>query len=161
MLVYLVRHAEAVEGGVDFERKLTNKGRSRSLKVAKALVGLKCRPEVIISSPLIRAEQTAKSLADILEPVNGLKQSELLAGGADTEKTARWICSRKERELMCVGHVPDMPRLASMLLVGNDELSFEFKKLGVCCISFTGQAEPGHGSLMWFMKPYQLELISD
>lgn len=161
MFVYLVRHAEAVDGGIDFERELTNGGRARCQKVAKALKILKCKPEVIVSSPLRRAEQTATFISETLKPANGLEQSGLLAGGADADGAARWVCSWKVDEIMLVGHMPDMSILASQLLCGDDDAAFDFKKLGVCCIAFTGKAEPGCGRLMWFMKPSQLELVAE
>src|SRR5438445_5219171 len=84
MLMYLIRHAEAVELGTpgaarDFDRALTEHGREQSRALADAFARLKLPVDAIVASPLVRAHQTAVELAAIWHPGNRVVTCDQLA----------------------------------------------------------------------------------
>ena len=116
MRVYLVRHAEAAPGDPDHERPLTTMGLEQARRVGERLATETPRPVAVLTSPLLRARQTAELIATPLglEP----EDDERLAPGA----TAAGVRAAGARhgDTVVVGHQPDCGRIASELTGGAE-----------------------------------------
>jgi phosphohistidine phosphatase len=154
--LYLVRHAIAEARGDawpdDTKRPLTEAGISRFRKAARGLSQLGVALDIILTSPLVRARQTADILAAASESRPHVVTAEsLIPGGsyqavlADLEKQ-----SRRSR-IALVGHEPGIGELAARL-VGSRH-PFEFKKGGVCRIDVDALPPDEPGKLRWFATP--------
>ena len=116
--IYLVRHAKASPGHPDELRSLTPEGREEARLLAERLVGE--RPDAVVTSPLLRALETAEVLARAC----GLEAEadERLAPGA-TSADARLASAGRGERVVLVGHQPDFGRIAAAL-TGGDEPPF-------------------------------------
>lgn len=119
MEIYLVRHAEALErteGHADELRHLTRRGRKQASKQARRLKKRKVRPELIVTSPLVRAVQTAELLAAELGKDASVAAHPCLSGEVDAEAVVTMLReSGKLKAIMLVGHEPQLSRLAARL----------------------------------------------
>src|SRR5260370_7997788 len=119
MRLYLVRHAtaEAQGAGGDAERALTPKGRLRMAEAAKGLRDLKVVPEIILTSPIRRAKETATILA---EELGGIRLEELPELGAGFSGPADVLAAlapyQTLKEVILVRHQPGLGELASFIL---------------------------------------------
>ena len=116
MLVYLCRHAKAVPGDPDELRPLTPDGADDARRLGERLAALPSPPTVVLTSPLLRARQTAEAIADAAGVE--LRIEPLLAPGASTERlraaVAAWTAP-----VATVGHQPDCSEIA-LVLTGSD-----------------------------------------
>ncbi|UCG61104.1 MAG: phosphohistidine phosphatase SixA [Candidatus Zixiibacteriota bacterium] len=132
MNLYLVQHAEAKSKQEDAGRSLTDKGYADIDKTAK-LLSSKLRPSinVILHSGKLRARQTAEVLADYLNPAGGIRAVDGLDPKADPAVWATQLKSITENVVL-VGHLPHISRLASLLLCGETERTVvEFRNAGI------------------------------
>jgi phosphohistidine phosphatase len=161
MELYMVRHGIAELRGEkpDDERTLVPKGVKKTRQVAQGLARLGCRPERVGTSPLVRADETAKIMTEVLCPDANYEVCEFLAPGAAASELVKWLANLEERTVMIVGHNPDFPEMAASLLTNGGDAEIEFKKAAVCLISFEGEPKEGGGRLLWLMQPRQLRLI--
>jgi phosphohistidine phosphatase len=159
--LYIVRHATAEPRGQgpDEERALTPKGSARAAEVARGLRALGCRPERVLTSPLRRAEQTARILAETLCPDAPFEMCERLAPGASAEQLATELAGAVEGSVMVVGHAPDVTDIAAGLVCGRCGLDIAFKKAAACCISFRSGPVLGEGRLEWLLQPSHLRAL--
>ena len=120
MQLYLVRHAEAVDGEPDELRPLTAEGRRAARELGERLAAEGIRPDAVLTSPLLRARQTGVELARPagLEP----EADERLAPGATADSVKAAAAERGETVIV-VGHQPDCGRIAAVLS-GGDEPAF-------------------------------------
>ncbi|AAC07207.1 phosphohistidine phosphatase SixA [Aquifex aeolicus] len=114
--VFLVRHGEAYPEEVDPQRPLTEKGRKDTEKIAKALKNFGVKPELIYTSPKLRAKQTAKIIANILG-VEKIRETELLLPNTDPKETSKLIDGKN---VVLCGHLPNLARLFSLLYLSED-----------------------------------------
>lgn len=148
MNLILVRHGVAEERenwpqDQEFERPLTRQGKARLKRVVSAFRETQAAPEVIYTSPLTRARQTAEMLAEALRtPVH--LESVLEPGGAAWE----WLRERTAESMMVVGHEPDLAELAARWM-GLDQPLFRLKKAGMACL----EGDPGSARLLWLVTP--------
>ena len=120
MVIHLVRHAEAIERAPEIpeeQRYLTQRGRKRFRKVARSLRKSGIKPDVILTSPLVRAVQTAEILAQALKFKGDLVVSALLAHGFLPEELDELLQGFPEaRVIALVGHEPEFGEVARTLL---------------------------------------------
>jgi phosphohistidine phosphatase len=116
MLVFLVRHAHAERGEPDELRELSERGRVEARAVARQLAGHPTPPVVVLTSPLVRARQTAEQIAH--ETGAELRLDERLAPGA-TAGLLREAIRGLEGSVAVVGHQPDFSEIA-FELTGTD-----------------------------------------
>jgi phosphohistidine phosphatase len=116
MLVFLVRHAHAEKGDPDELRPLSERGRHEARALAKQLAGHAARPSLVVTSPLLRARQTAEAIAG--EAGVELRVDERLAPGADAEQLRRAV-ENEPGPVAVVGHQPDCSEIA-FELTGRD-----------------------------------------
>jgi phosphohistidine phosphatase len=161
--IYFIRHGLAAERGAawpdDTKRPLIPRGVARLRKEAAALRALGLGFDVILTSSLVRAKQTADTLAAGLSPHPPVQTIGSLApGGAyaafldELEKHAR------RSHVGCVGHEPDLGQFAARMLGAKTPL--EFKKGAICCIELDGLPPNGPGHLRWFVTPRMLRLVA-
>jgi phosphohistidine phosphatase len=164
MLLYIVRHGIAVDVGQagvarDADRMLSEEGHRRTKYAARGMQELDCCPQRIISSPLIRARETADIIHSVLAVRAPVEESLQLAPDARRADTLTWLERLEAVPTMLVGHMPDVMVLTSLLMGGESSLRFRFKKAAACCLSFPGGFEAGSGGLEWLMTPRALRLI--
>jgi phosphohistidine phosphatase len=118
--LYLVRHAEAASGEPDELRPLTPEGREAARALGERLAADGVRPDAVLSSPLLRARETARELA---RPAGLTAESdERLAPGA-TAEDVRAAAGERGETVVVVGHQPDCSKIAAAL-TGGDEPAF-------------------------------------
>ena len=161
MQLLLVRHAIAVERGSrgysdDRARPLTPEGRKRMAEVAAGIAKL-FTPAEILTSPVLRARQTAEILAKVWRcPVFELET----LGTGDHPATLTAASRRGADNVALVGHEPWMGELLSYLLTGDPgDIAAPFKKGGAAVVeSFDGHTA-GDWSLTWAMPPAALRRV--
>jgi phosphohistidine phosphatase len=155
--LYLVRHAAAFGRDPDrwpddSRRPLTPEGEEEFRLVARGLVGLISRVEVILSSPYLRAWRTAQILSEV-DSWPAPEPSPMLEPTLPPEKAAQELLSYAG-SIAVVGHRPGLHELAAYLLTGEgDGLEIGLKKGGAACIRFDGTPAPGAGELRWLLTP--------
>jgi phosphohistidine phosphatase len=150
MLLYLVQHAEAKKEEEDPERGLTDKGFKDIARTAVYAQKLGLKISIIHHSGKKRAMQTAQVLADSLKPEKGIIQSDGLAPMDDPEIWVKRVSAMNE-DIMLVGHLPYMARLASLLLCEDKEKGVvDFKMAGIVCLK---RFDDGRWALEWMVVP--------
>lgn len=156
MQLILIRHAEPESGASyaeDALRPLTPHGREVQERVAQALQLQGISPDIVLSSPRIRAVQTAEITAQLLNPELEVKECAVLDGGYPTEALLKELQKYSPAsEVICVGHIPDMNLWAAALLKGEAGEAIQFGKSSVCAISFDGLPAAGSGRLEFFRR---------
>jgi phosphohistidine phosphatase len=164
MRLYIVRHAIAQERDRqrwpdDAKRPLTADGRRRFLKAATGLAGVLPRNAALLTSPFVRAWQTAELLADAAK-LKKARHVDELAAGQPLHKIFDLLRARREQDVIVVGHEPDLGRLLGAAVAGQGaKLGVEFKKGGAACVQFQGPAAPGRGVLLWMLPPRVLRAM--
>ncbi|MCH8022628.1 MAG: phosphohistidine phosphatase SixA [Thaumarchaeota archaeon] len=151
MRLYLVQHAEAKREEEDPSRPLSEKGLEDTRKVAKyAHEHLHIQADEIIHSGKLRAKQTAEVLADHLNPAKGVSVGEGLEPLADPKVWGKRL-SEATANLMLVGHLPHLSRLAAQLLCGDTGSEVvAFKMAGIVCLE---KDENDRWTLQWMVTP--------
>jgi phosphohistidine phosphatase len=162
MLLLLVRHAHAGDRDPsqwpdDTQRPLSDKGRKTHAKVARALRNLELAPELVLTSPWLRAAQTAEIMRDVMLLPQPPLHSPALADDPDLARIAAEVGPRGERSVAAlVGHSPWMEELAALLLAGSDRgLKVDFPKSGVLALD-ADRLAPGSATLRFFLRPKML-----
>lgn len=149
MRLYLVQHGEAKSEKEDPERPLTDRGWEeirRVSKAAKSLIQIHC--SVVYHSGKLRARQTAEILGEILrfpiEEEEGLNPNDPIQP---------WVerISKENRDLMIVGHLPFLEKLASFLLCGEENAKLILFRYGaLVCLE---QVEGRKWAIAWILRP--------
>ena len=148
MQLYFLRHGEADWPGwtkPDDERPLTDFGKKEARQVAKLLDRLKVKPDLIVTSPLPRALQTAEAAAEELK--TKLRQDEALEPGFGISELGTVLKRHRSKVLMLVGHEPDFTQVISELTGASLKLS----KGGVALLDVDPESE--EGKLLWLFPP--------
>lgn len=154
MLLYLLRHAEAEPYQAnDFSRRLTEKGISQSQRVGEFLAGLELKPELILTSPVLRAKETAEIVAKKMG--SSVTLSPWLACGMSPETALGELSAyHKLDSVMIVGHEPDISALIATLLGLENSFAINISKASLTAINFVRVAS-GSGVLR-FLLPVKL-----
>ncbi|MBI4780157.1 MAG: phosphohistidine phosphatase SixA [Oscillatoriophycideae cyanobacterium NC_groundwater_1537_Pr4_S-0.65um_50_18] len=160
--LYLIRHGIAAEHGTypkDGDRPLTDEGREKTKQIAERLYGLGIRFDLIQTSPLVRARQTAEILQAVGLGKSG-EVSEYLAPAGSFEAWVTWLQSWRGHQLAIVGHEPDLGEWAEKLVWGtvrhssDGQSTFRLKKAGVIGLSLPEAGSPvGNCQLFWLTPP--------
>jgi phosphohistidine phosphatase len=157
--LYLVRHGLAGEHGSyanDYERPLTEEGQQKTRQVARRLAVLNIEFDLILTSPLVRARQTAEILMDA-GLGKQLEEFSPLAPGGKLEDWVKWLPSWKPGKTGClalVGHEPGLSTWAETLVWGEAKGAIELKKAGVIGLLLPKTGSPvGHSQLFWLTPP--------
>jgi phosphohistidine phosphatase len=149
MHLYLVQHGEAKSAETDPARGLTTKGIADVRKVAAQLQKLNLDVKRIYHSGKTRAHETASILAEQLKPVKGVVEAEGL-GPQDDLQIWHELLKALDEDVVLVGHLPHLRRLASLLLCGDPERTVVRLKMGgmVCLRRLEDE-----WSLEWAVSP--------
>ena len=161
--LYLIRHGLAADRDDEYpddaKRPLTSEGVSRLRKEAKGLQALGVVFDQILTSPLVRAKQTAEVIAQGQDEKVPVAQLDALApGGTPAQVVHALVEYSQRRSIALVGHEPNMGELAAKLL--GTRTPVPFKKGAICCIEFEALPPAKPGSLAWFATPRMLRKLA-
>lgn len=167
MNLFFLRHGVAVERDPhsfpdDSRRPLTLKGEDRVRLVCDALQALELSFDAILSSPFLRARQTAEIISGSLGLRRVLQFHPDLAPTGNPQTLLRFVnrISTKPENLLLVGHEPYLSELLSMLISGHTDASIDLKKNGLAKIELTQRLKLGRcATLNWLLTPRQLALL--
>lgn len=161
MEIYLVRHGAAHTKEDDPERHLNKDGLEQCRFSGGALRQLDIKFDLVISSPKVRARQTAEIIAEeVGYPKDEIKVTETLEPTAYPKDTISYLNSFTDKNrIMLAGHLPLLGNLASKLLSKDSQISFYFEAGAVCQIN-VDQPFSHTGNFRWFLTPEQLRLIA-
>jgi len=161
MELLIVRHAIAFERdrqrwSDDGARPLSPAGIRRARKAAAGLKAFGKAPDRLLTSPLVRARQTAQILTDIAGWPQAEEASEL-SPGEPVPAVLALLGKYHGRRVAVVGHQPGLGTLLTLCLLGGGKtLPVEIKKNAILCVSFEGPPRAGHGALEWLATPRML-----
>jgi phosphohistidine phosphatase len=155
--IHLLRHAHAGASyawdGDDALRPLTAKGRRQAERLGAFLQAHDVRPDVVVSSPLVRAQQTAEIVATTLDMT--VKTDARLAVAFGKSELWAMLDDLGAREPMFVGHDPDFSSLLTYLI---DAAGVSMKKGALATVELNSKVSDGDGELCWLLPP---ELLTD
>lgn len=161
--LYLIRHGLAGERGPEYpddsKRPLTSRGIAALKKEARALNALDVSFDAIVTSPLVRARQTAEVLAESLKSKPPVSTSDALTPAGTPTAVVQEIARRARKgRIALVGHEPNISELAARLIGARTPVPF--KKGGICRIDFDVLPPKGIGTLRWMLPPRVLRKLS-
>jgi len=150
MKIYLVQHAKAAGSDVDPDRSLTEQGRRELQRVVDFVKPLALSVDYIWHSGKTRAAQTADVLSRVVRVRHTVAARRGLAPNDDVTHLAAELAVLKI-DVMIVGHMPFVARLASLLLTGRDSaFPVAFKNAGIVCLS---RFDPERWQIEWAVTP--------
>ncbi len=164
MRLYLIRHGIAVDRSEsqkfsEADRPLTEEGLEKTHRAAEGIRALGIQPDLFISSPYLRARQTAEIFATVLSyPVEKIEIRESLLPEMAPENFLKDLSSFKDEEIAAFGHAPNIDRVLAHCLGSSFPIS-SMKKAGAACIDLVS-LQPAEGSLLWLATPKILKKIS-
>ncbi len=165
MLLYLMRHGIAINREdpkcpADAERRLTKKGMEKTREVALGLRALGLHPEAMLTSPFVRAVQTAEVAAAALGFARDkIRPTDSLIFGHKPVELFRELARVRAKEVMCFGHAPHLDEVIAFAL-GCRGMVTSLKKAGVACLELKAMAPP-QGSLLWLCTPRTLRALGE
>ena len=160
MKLYVLRHGEAADRddpcyANDADRPLVRKGVRRTRALARVLRRLDITFDVILSSPLVRARETAEIVGHELRLESRLELTEHLAPAGDVEKLVHRMNQLRPtpENILLVGHEPDASRLVSLLCTGGLDLALTLKKGGLCRMEIEALSAGRCAGLEWLLTP--------
>jgi phosphohistidine phosphatase len=167
MNLYILRHGIAVDPGSpdypnDADRPLTPKGERKLQRITEAMLALELSFDVILSSPYVRARQTAEIVAQAFHAGKKLEYTDHLTPGGSPKKLVELLngLTPQPEDVLLSGHEPFLSGLISLLVSGEPGLSVALKKGSLCKLSVE-HLKPGRcATLEWLLTPKQMGLIS-
>jgi phosphohistidine phosphatase len=178
MNILVIRHAIAADrersadkhggqGDDDGARPLTHRGRTRMRAAVRGLRRVVPRIDLLATSPLTRAAQTADI---VMAAYRGAKRVELpqLAPDKPVTSLLRWVQeqhgkqpARRDFTVALIGHEPQLGVFASWMLTGLQESFVPLKKGGACLLHCKADVKPGRAVLLWLLKPSHLRDLGE
>ena len=163
MEIYILRHGIAVPRGTagypNDDRPLTEEGIQKMKSVAKGIAQVVKRIDLILTSPMLRALETAKITAKSIEGKAKAEVCKELLPGNPVNGIIEHLQKQKDKNrILLVGHEPDLGLIASSLL-GSGKSLVELKKGSLCRIDVSSLPPPEPGKLVWLLTPRQLRAL--
>ena len=164
MILYLIRHGIAIdrtdpETPPEAERPLTARGVQKTRAAALGFREAGVKPDILITSPYIRAAQTAEIFAEALGfAPEKIRVSEALKPSANPADILKEVAHLRAKEIACFGHAPHLDLIIAQLAGARGPLT-ELKKAGVCC--FEHLQPRGRWELRWILPPKILRKLAD
>jgi phosphohistidine phosphatase len=166
MQLLVIRHAIAEDrdrfaqtGKDDDLRPLTAEGRRKMARNVRGLRRLVPALDLLAASPLVRAQQTARIVAERYRMAN-IVTTGSLSPGARFASFVEWALEQNELEVVgIVGHETHLSTLVTWLMTGGDESRLVLRKGGACLLDFRGRVRRASGSLLWLNTPAQLRQL--
>lgn len=167
MNLYILRHGIAVDPGSpdypnDADRPLTPKGERKLQRIAEAMLALELCFDVILSSPYVRARQTAEVMAEVFHARKKLELTDSLTPGGNPRKLIELLHGLVPApdDVLLSGHEPFLSGLISLLVAGEPGLLVVMRKGGLCRLSVE-HLKPGRcATLEWLLTPKQMALMA-
>jgi phosphohistidine phosphatase len=166
MELYVLRHgvAEPRESGKypeDRNRPLTPAGMKKMKEIAAGMKNMGVEFDLILSSPYLRARQTAEIVAKEYKEPRKLKISDNLEPGRSFGEIAAELQENftTNRSMIIVGHEPFLSAVISALLSGADTIAMNLKKGGLCKLRMESMSHPMRATLEWLLTPKQLRAV--
>ena len=166
MQLFIVRHGIAIDREdpkcpSDPERYLTPEGLKKTREAAKGFAAVEDSPRLFVSSPYVRALQTAEIFAEELHVSKSkIEKSEFLLPGAEPTGFFRELSHKKSlQSVICFGHAPQLDELIAFGLGSKKDLT-ELKKAGAACLEIEGFSAL-HGTLEWLLTARALRHLRD
>jgi len=156
MHIYLFRHGIAMDrqaGMADAERPLTDEGAEKTRRAAEGLASVAEPPEIILSSPLTRAVQTADIVCEVMDVA---VEHVAVLGEPNVRAIVDVLEERAEDRIMLVGHEPTLSELVELLCYGQVFGRTVLKKAGCAAINTEGLPRPTSGQMQWLAAPRML-----
>ena len=167
MNLYILRHGIAVEPGTpgyekDADRPLTSEGKRKLRQITKAMEALELSFDLILSSPYLRARQTAEIVAESLKARKRLELSDTLTPGGGPNKLLELLnrLQPPPDNVLLVGHEPYLSGLISLLVTGSVTSAVIMKKGGLCKLSTESLKHGRCAALEWLLTPKQMALMT-
>lgn len=164
MQLLIVRHGIAEDRETwaprdDDLRPLTDDGKKKMKEAAKGLQALLPRIDVLASSPLTRAMQTAAILAKVYDKPDPVKV-DALAPGQPPGAFAVWLRTQAARKTVAVvGHEPSLGTLVTWLAAGIEQSFLELGKGGACLLELGEKIDAGEAMVEWVLRPSHLRAL--
>lgn len=162
-ILYLLRHGVAADATAeisDADRALTADGARKMQRIARGLKRAGFKPDLILTSPLRRTQETAALLAAVDPAVTVEIYQPLAPGHSAIDVVGGLKNYRTKRRVVLVGHQPDLGELASHLLTGSiSRVPFPFKKGAMAAIMVATLPPRSPGMLQWYATPKMLRLM--
>ena len=163
MILYVMRHAEAVERGETLQdewRYLTEKGRLVAEKMSSEITRIGRKPRLTITSPVTRAVQTAEIAAEKACRRNVVIASRLLLPGTDVSELVTYLkgCGDAKR-VMVVGHEPQLGSLVATLL-GREDKAISLKKGACVALALDPDKDDTPAGFLWYLAPGRKRVMS-
>ncbi len=152
MQLLFLRHGDALEGPDDASRALSPVGSEQAKIAAAVLHSLLLIPELILTSPLLRAVQTGRIVADLVG-VKDITTTEYLTSGADQRQIFQQLNDFRRERLLLIGHEPHLSTTISLLVTGNRASRIEMRKGSLAFCETETPVGPSAGVLRWLLPP--------
>lgn len=161
MRVWVIRHAEAEPpaGRHDHERKLSHSGHAQAKQLARYLQR-RSHATLIISSPVLRARQTAEAIGDALSNAE-VRFSDAVSTSGSARDAIDALRHVHASEVIFISHEPLTSQLTSRLAAGEDALRVQFKPATAVLLDLGSHPRTGHGQLIECVSPETLLRMSD
>ena len=163
--LYVMRHGLAVTRGSvrfsdDAQRPLVPEGKEKMREIAGGLKRMGFEVDWIVTSPLVRAVETAGIIAESLASSVPVDVCDAMRPGGSPEHLLAFLAKRPNcRRVLVVGHEPDLSELAARLIGAGGHANLAFKKGGCCMISFDEFPPKSPGQLVWWLTPRLLRKL--
>jgi phosphohistidine phosphatase len=160
MRLYLLRHGTASDAAPsDAERELTREGEEEAQTAGLALAKLDVKLSLVLSSPLLRARQTAEIAARAVKFKGQVELVDELTNGTPTAKLLKVLQPYSSgEEILLVGHMPSLSEHLAALIGSKNPQGLPLGKGSVACID-TDDMRAGRGQLRWLMRQKQLRQV--
>ena len=158
MRIILIRHAKAEDRSAsrypdDGLRPLNDRGRREQVIISRALRHMGFRFNVLATSPLVRARETADILALGMKWKEPIVEASILGHEFTIDGVLKWLGQYPSATcIACVGHEPDLSELAGAMISDDEDIWIDFKKSGILAIDFSQNAERSQGVLLYLLR---------
>jgi phosphohistidine phosphatase len=166
MDLFILRHGIAEARGTpapggDSQRRLTAVGKSKIRRAARGMKALELDFDLILSSPYLRASETAGIVSDVFGLEAKLVLSTALAADGNPKELLDQLKQDypKRKRILLVGHEPYLSRLISLLISGDTAIAITLKKGGLCKLSTAALHYGRCATLEWLLTPSQMRSV--
>ena len=155
------RDAFAATSKPDSQRPLTDEGRKRMRRAVKGLRRVQSELDLVATSPLVRAAQTAEIIAGEFKGLPTVVLEELSPERRPDELLGWLRAQPVGSRVAVVGHEPHLGFLVGWLLTGRNDSFVELKKGSACALDFTDPPTGGNAVLAWSLSPRHLRWLAE
>lgn len=161
MELYLMRHGTAFSREINAEMPLSAVGQDQVVQIAKAMATMGHSFNAILSSPLTRALQTAKIMAEATRfPVENIEIHDSLLPGSQVETALAAIGKDYvDHSILVCGHMPLIERIAAHKMGASEALSLDFEPGSIMRLDFFSEGRRGF-KMRWFLHPLHFQLLA-